>query len=142
MNQQILDYIKSQRVGVLAVEMPDGSPHAATVHYSNSTDPLVFFFETDRKSRKAESLLTNGVVRASFVIGADESNMKTLQMDGQAKIIGEKDMELFDKSYFEKFTEKRGKYTDQVLFSFTPTWWRFTDWNTPEGKKIWNSEQI
>jgi hypothetical protein len=43
MNKEILDYIKSQRVCVLAVEMMDSSPHAATVHFAHMDNPLMFF---------------------------------------------------------------------------------------------------
>jgi len=38
-DKKILDYLKDQRVGVLAVEMLDGSPHGATVHFAHTEDP-------------------------------------------------------------------------------------------------------
>lgn len=140
MNQQILDYIKSQNVGVLAVEMPDGAPHAATLHFAHSEDPLVFYFETDPKTKKAEALLGKAVVRTSFVIGSNEGDMKTLQMDGEVRVIKPEEKENFENLYFGKFPHKKGKHLDQVSFMFAPTWWRFTDWCTSEGKKIWISE--
>lgn len=140
MNQQILHYIKSQRVGVLAVEMPDGSPHAATLHFAHSEDPFVFYFETDPKTKKAEALLGKVAVRASFVIGSNEGDMKTLQMDGEVRVIPPEENNHFEEIYFGRFPQKKGKHADQVSFTFTPTWWRFTDWGTPEGKRIWVSE--
>ena len=48
MDNSVIEYLKTQRVGVLAVEMPDGSPHAATVHFAHTESPLVFYFETNR----------------------------------------------------------------------------------------------
>jgi hypothetical protein len=48
--------------------------------------------------------------------------------------------ENFEEKYFGRFPEKKGKHANQFSFIFTPTWWRFTDWNTPEGKKILSSD--
>jgi len=143
MNQDILDFIKSQRVGVLAVEMPDGAPHAATVHFAHSEDPLIFYFETDRGSRKAQAIQGKETARATFVIGADENNMRTLQMDGQARTVAESDAASYDKIYFGKFPQKKAKYSDpakSLAFCFIPAWWRFTDWTGPQGKRILSSE--
>jgi uncharacterized protein YhbP (UPF0306 family) len=142
MNQDILDYIKSQRVGVLAVEMLDGSPHAATVHFANTENPLQFFFKTHKGYRKCEPLYGKEITRASFVIGSDESNMKTFQADGEVRLIKEEEKELFNDVYLGKFPEKKEKPKgpDDVFFTFIPKWWRFTDWTKPEGKLILTSE--
>ncbi len=143
MTQEILDYIKSQRVGVLSLEMLDGSPHASTVHFANSESPLIFLFETYRQYRKCETLFGRKISRASMVIGSDESNMKTLQMDGEARLTHEEEKEkLFSKIYLEKFPEKKEKSKDPkvVSFLFIPKWWRFTDWTKPEGKFILTSK--
>ena len=141
MQQQILDYIKTQRIGVLAVEMLDGSPHAATVHFAYAEDPLIFYFETYREYPKAEALFGRDSSRASFVIGSDESNMKTLQLDGIVELINPEEKPVYDSVYFEKFPNKLEKSKDPkfVFFKFTPTWWRFTDWTQPEGKLILTS---
>ena len=141
MNQEILDYIKSQRVGVLAVEMMDGSPHAATVHFAHTDSPFVFYFETHSDYRKAEPILRREKTRASFVIGSDESNLKTLQLDGTVELLKSGEVEIFNSVYLGKFPEKKEKARDNklVLFKFIPSWWRFTDWTTPEGKKILTS---
>src|SRR5687767_2038320 len=96
MNQDVLDYIKSQRVGVLAVEMLDGSPHAATVHFAHIENPLTFLLETYREYRKCEALFGRNESRASFVIGSDESNMKTLQMDGMVRLLKDEEERIFN----------------------------------------------
>lgn len=141
MNPSILDYIKTQRVGVLAVEMLDGSPHAATVHFAHTENPLVFYFETYREYRKAEPLFGRDKTRASFVIGSDESNMRTLQLDGIIELLKPTE-EVGVSVYLGKFPEKKEKSKDPkfVFFKFTPTWWRFTDWTNPQGKIILLSE--
>ncbi len=139
----ILAYLKTQRIGVLAVEMPDGSPHAATVHFAHAEDPLVFYFETCRDYRKAEPLLARERTRASFVVGCDEGNMKTLQLDGTVALLKPEEKTLFDAVYLGKFPEKKEKSQDPkyIFFKFTPTWWRFTDWTTAQRKMILTSEE-
>ncbi|MES2930678.1 MAG: hypothetical protein V4665_02760 [Patescibacteria group bacterium] len=69
--------------------------------------------------------------------------MKTLQLDGYVSILKENDHDIFEKAYYGKFIEKKGKVynpSTDVLFCFTPTWWRYTNWKGPEGKLIITSE--
>lgn len=140
MNQEILEYIKSQRVGVLALEMLDGSPHAATVHFTIVESPIFFIFETSAKSRKAEPILKNQITRASLVIGSDERNMKTLQFDGHVELLKADDPSI--DTYLDEFPEKKlkvQKSQDIIFFKFIFSWWRYTDWTKPEGKLILSS---
>lgn len=142
MVQEALNYLKTHRVGILAVEMLDGSPHAATVHFAHSENPLVFYFETCRNYRKAEPILKKEKVRASFVVGNDESAPKTVQIDGLVELLKPEEQAVYEEIYLGKFPEKIGKAekNDLIFFKLTPTWWRFTDFTPPEGKKIWNSD--
>lgn len=140
MNQEILDFIKSQRISVLAVEMGDGTPHAASLGFSHLESPLLFFFETLRNSRKGEVISTNKTTKASMVIGFSENPMKTLQLDGSVSTVDEKEK---IQSYLEKFPQKKDKLANKneiVFFQFTPNWWRYTDWTKPEGKLVLSSE--
>lgn len=140
MKPEILDFVKTQRCGVLAIEMMDGSPHGATVHFANSDDPFVFYFETNTNYRKTEALNGREKSRATFVIGTGEDIMKTMQMDGVVKLLKEEEIEEFNKVYLDKFPEKKEKmHDDVILFKFTPTWWRYTDWTDKNGKKILTS---
>ena len=140
MQKEILEYIKGEQVGVLAVEMLDGSPHAATVHFAHTEDPIVFYFETNRDYRKAEALYGREKSRASFVLGCDEDTKITLQIDGIVELLKSEEKETFNVVYLEKFPKKKEKSKDPkfVFFKFIPTWWRFTDWK-PEGKIILTS---
>ena len=143
MNQEVIEYIKTQRAGVLAVEMMDGSPHGATIHFAHTENPLMFLFETNREYRKCEALFGRKTTRATFVIGADEGNLKTLQMDGEVRLMTDiENEELFRGLYLEKFPKKKAKAEgpDTVAFLFIPKWWRFTDWTKPEGKLILTSD--
>lgn len=142
MRQEILDYLKTQRVGVLALEMMDGSPHGATVHFAHNENPLIFYFETNREYRKSEALFGREKTRATFVVGVDEKIPKTMQLDGVVELLKPEEMATFTAVYLSKFPEKNKKVEDpkKVLFKFTPTWWRFSDWTKPKGKAIITSQ--
>ncbi len=79
MQKEIIDYINTQRVGVLAIEMLDGAPHGATVHFAFDEKNQVFYFETYREYRKTEALFGRETSRASLVIGTSEDTKITLQ---------------------------------------------------------------
>ncbi len=122
MNQQALDFLKTQRVGVLAVAMPDGSPHGATLHFAHTPDTLEFIFLTERTYRKFEPLRTKKETRASFVVGTSEEDMQTMQMDG---ILSEIHDMSETQTYRAKFTEKDLSDLDEnndVFLVFKPTW--------------------
>lgn len=131
------EYADGPPVGVLAVTMPDGSCHGATLHYALASDPARLFFMTGSDTRKAEALRAGGQVRASFVIGVDAADMRTLQMDGWATAVSDEDLAAFEAAYFGKFPEKRARQDeDSLLVAFAPQWWRFTDWTVPGGMVI------
>jgi hypothetical protein len=137
-----LAYLTTQNIGVLAVEMVDGAPHAASMHVAHTENPLVFYMRTGKGTMKCEPLLKNGSTRASLVFGADKSNMKTLQIDGTLRLTQESEDSGFMEVFFGKFPNKDGNVKDAntVFLIFTPTWWRYTDWTTPEGVKKWTSQ--
>ena len=138
MQKEILDYLKTQRVGVLSVEMMDGSPHGATVHFANSESPTIFYFETDRDYKKSEVLFGREVTRASFVVGVSEKEPRTLQVDGEVRLIKPEEKAEFEKIYLGRFPEKAKKMdnSNSVFFLFIPKWWRFIDFAHKEGKLV------
>jgi uncharacterized protein YhbP (UPF0306 family) len=142
MNQEILDYLETQTVCAFSVQMLDGSPHAATVHFAHSEKPFMFFFETDRNYRKSEALLGKEITKACLVIGVDEKNKKTFQADGEARLLKPDEEKLFQEIYLGKFPAKKKKQVDPnaLFFVFIPTWWRFTDYTKPEGRVIFTSD--
>ena len=144
MPKEVIEFLKSQWIGVLAVEMLDGAPHAATVHYAFSVDPFILYFETYNTYRKAEPILKNETTRATFVVGFDENNRRTFQADGIIrKVLSDEERIIYNKVYFERFPKKKEKAKGDprfIFFSFTPTWWRYTNFEAPGGKLILNSE--
>jgi hypothetical protein len=140
MPNEVYDFLDSQRVGVVSVEMEDGSPHGATVHFAYQKEPFTLVVLTDRKSGKMLPITGDKNTRASVVVGTDEQTMMTLQLDGVASLPGTKD---FEKVYFAKFPEKEEKFdsSTDIFFVFTPTWWRYTNYKDPGGKQILSSGQ-
>ncbi len=136
---EMLEYLKSQKVGVIAVQMLNGVPHGATVHFAHQDKPFTFIVLTETSYRKAEPLLKNPSTPATFVVGTSEEAGKTLQLDGIAALTED---EVYKEAYFSKFPNKREKYEPpaDIFLVFTPTWWRYTDWKTPQGKQILTSE--
>ena len=141
MKPEFLEYLSSQLTCVIALEMPDGSPHASTVHFAHSAEPFQFIFLTERSYRKGKALLEKKEIRASVVVGTQSDAIITFQLDGIASLT--EDPTLI-KTYYEKFKEKNQADLDEndIFFTFTPTWWRFTDWTKPEGKTIFTSTQL
>ena len=133
MDAKIIKFIEENRIGVLSILRKDGSPHSATLHYAVSTKPLRFYFSTENTSRKCEGLLTGEVVKGSMVIGFREKEWLTLQMDGEVKgLLKPEDILEAQKIFYAKHPSSE-KYKDDpatIFLEFTPSWWRFTDYNT------------
>ena len=143
MQKEVIDFINSQFLSVLSLEMPDGAPHAATMHFAFSENPRMFLFETYRPHKKSEALFSRPESRASLVIGFDEKSRRTLQLDDEARLLlDDTERLLFNKIYFKRFPNKKEKSKDPkfVFFAFLPRWWRFTDWDAPGGKLVLTSE--
>lgn len=139
MKTEILEFLKSQRVGVFAIEMLDGSPHGATMHFAHIDEPFTIIFKTSRNYRKSEVLLGREISRGTFVVGFEEgSKSKTLQLDGDTQVVNENENNHID-AYHAKFPEKLDKSSnpDNLFFKFTPKYWKFSDWSGPDGKKVY-----
>lgn len=142
MNKKALDLLAMQRVCSLSILLPDGTPHAAALHYSHRIKPLTLFFSTDNTSKKAQGLMDGKNKKASVVIGFSEEEWKTIQMDGTVKaILDRNELEEAKEIHYAKNPNSKQFENDptNLLLSFTPLWWRYTDYNT-EPPTIVNSE--
>lgn len=135
MPPEVIEFLKTRRVCVLAVEMPDGSPHAATVHFAHAEDPLTFIILTSPTSRKYQAF-AKVPARATMVIGTTEQDEQTLQLDGEICL---SDNSEFQDLYDKKFPKAGHLFKKDELFTFVPTWWRFSDWTKPKGQMILTS---
>jgi general stress protein 26 len=142
MNSNIIEFIKKERVGVLSVVLADGTPHSATVHFSESIEPLKFFIQTTNSTTKVKPFLSGEPGKAAFVIGFSEKDWLTLQMRGSVRIVSDKnELEEVCRIHYKKqpaAEEYKGPQT--VFLEFTPTWYRFTDFNTDPETIIENSK--
>jgi general stress protein 26 len=130
MDEQITNFIDSNKICVFSVLRPDGSVHAASLHYTNNADYLEFYFATHKTSRKAASLLSGEAVKASMVIGFSEAEMVTLQMDGVVEIISaDTDIARAKEIHYAKH-ESAKKFDgdpNTVFLRFKPNWWRYSE---------------
>jgi hypothetical protein len=140
MQPEILEFLKAERVGVLTVLINDNQPHGATVHFACNCDPenSVFYFQTFKDSVKAQAFIHGNKCKSSFVIGTDEQEMQTMQLDGVVELLDHHDTQECVKHYFRKFPEKIERAKDQraVYFIFKPTWWRYSHFKRQGGKLI------
>lgn len=133
MDTKVLDFLSANRVCSLTTLLTDGSPHAAAVHYSHRADPLKLFFSTQNSSRKCEALADGKTTKAAVVIGLSEEEWKTLQLEGTVRAITDKDEIAKVKSvHYPKHPNSQKFENDPatLFLEFTPSWWRYTDYNT------------
>lgn len=132
MNQEVLTFLSQNRICTLAIALPDGTPHAAVLHYSHQDSPLEIYFSTDRTSRKYQALITNKLAKASVVIGHSEQEWITLQLDGTLiSITDPLILQTIQGIHYQKLpdAEKYKEDPSTVFLAFKPTWWRYTDYN-------------
>lgn len=142
MDQRISAFLEAHRVSVMGVLQSDGTIHSASLHYAHSEKPLGFYFITGRDSRKCRSLLDGAVQNASLVIGFNEEEFVTFQMEGKVKIVeDETELDNAWKTYLEKYPSRSGRKDNPeiAVLKFAPDWWRYTDMKT-DPTTIINSE--
>lgn len=138
-HSEALKFLESQNICSLTTLLPDGSPHAAALHFSYTTSPFEIYFSTDKTSKKCRSLTNNGTTKASFVIGFKD-NENTLQMNGDVELVtnSEKVKEIENVHYERNPNSAEWRDDPNTVFlKFTPTWWRYSDYNP---YKIYSSE--
>lgn len=133
MDSQVLEFLSKNGICSLTVTLPDGQPHSAALHFSHKNDPLTLFFSTENTSKKTEGLLKGEIQKGSVVIGFSEEEWITLQMDGEVKaILHKEELEEAKKIHYVRHPDSK-QYENEpstIFLSFTPDWWRFTDYNT------------
>jgi general stress protein 26 len=132
MDQHVLSFLSNHRVSVLTTLLADGSPHAAALHYSHISDPLTLYFTSKRTSRKMQALVSGNVVKAALVIGMSDEEWKTLQMEGEVKLVSQEEIERIQDIHYRKHpnAQEFKNKPETVFLQFTPTWWRYTDFST------------
>lgn len=148
MNSTVYNFLKDNRVSTLTTLLSDNMPHAAALHYShiedinNETHPFKLYFSVDSEQRKSQQLNQTGTSKAAVVIGFSEEQWLTLQCEGDVKIVKDKqEIKKIQKLHYAKHpnSEEFKDYPTTIFLEFTPTWWRYTDFNT-DPLTIYSSE--
>jgi general stress protein 26 len=132
MNEQILKLLKKERIGVLAVSLNTGEPHCAVMHFSVDYESKKLFFQTSPTVKTKAIQENGGKTHASVVVGLNDVDFVTLQMRGEIAIVTDKtEIEHIAVTHYRKLPEaEKYRDADTIFLSFTPTWWRYTDFTT------------
>ncbi|MCI0533315.1 pyridoxamine 5'-phosphate oxidase family protein [bacterium] len=144
MDNNIQNFVRENRIAVFAVLRKDGAPHAAALHMSAKDDVSEIYFFTEKKYWKSEALLAGKPVPATVVIGFSEADMRTLQMDGVAEMVGDSALPEVQKIHFGKIkkAEKYEHNPDMYFIRFIPAWWRYTVWEKDKEGKVVSKNSI
>jgi Pyridoxamine 5'-phosphate oxidase len=129
---ELLTYLRSQRLGVLGTLAPSGEPQAALVGYAVTPD-FELLFDTLRTTRKYSNIIGNP--RVSFTIGntAGSGDERTAQYEGVAEeLVGETLVRL-QPIYFAAWPDgiNRIQWPHITWFVIRPRWIRYSNFNTP-----------
>ena len=123
----VLEFMRSQSLGVETSVSSSGMPQAAVVGYV-VTERLEIFFDTVDSTRKAKNLRENP--RIAFVIGGfSPGEERTVQFQGVVDEPGGIELEELKELYFGRFPDgrERLKWPGLIYFRARPTWLRFSD---------------
>ena len=138
MDQKVSEYLTRNRVCVLTVTLSDNSLHSSAMHYSPAADFSALYFSTDINSRKCLGLKDHQSTQAAVVIGFSETEWVTLQMSGTICIISDNErltpeaVASIKAIHYSRHpaSAKFKDNPDTVFLEFTPTCYRYTDFNS------------
>lgn len=136
---ELAKFLNDQPVAVISVPIDeDGTPHAATLGYWHKSEPLSFFFVTNKNSQKCQLLNVKKELPAACVVGTYMGTEFTLQMRGTLRILDQDQHQ----QEVESLCQKRGKTKEQlftpdsVLLGFAPNWARYIDFSQGWGQNF------
>lgn len=127
--EQLYHFIQQHKLAVIATINNERKPESAVVGIA-VTPELEIIFDTVNTSRKYQNILPASDI--SFVIGWD--NETTLQYEGVATLLPE-GASKYKEVYFTTFPDGRERadtWLGLVHFKVTPTWIRYSSFNTPQ----------
>ncbi len=133
---EVLRFMKSERLAVLATVGDDRRPEAALMGFA-VTPELEIIFDTVKTSRKYPNLKKNP--RVAWVIGC--STEITVQYEGMADELEGEELVKYKKTYFATFPDGRARenWPGIAYFVVRPKWLRFCDYD-PSKRRIEEKE--
>jgi hypothetical protein len=124
--EQLVAFIREQRLAVEASITASGAPQAAVVAIAVS-DRLELVFDTVKSSRKYQNLVRDP--RVALVVGWDREI--TAQIEGIADFPEADELERVREVYFARHPDGRDRLTwpGLVHVRVRPTWIRYSDFN-------------
>ncbi len=122
---EVVEFLNTQPLGVLATLNETGAPSAALVGFSQNAD-LELIIGTSDTSRKAKNMVCDG--RVAFT-ASDTDKKYTVQFEGVATKLAMDDFDQRAEAHFAKlpYSAPFRHIPGQCYFLLTPTWARFTD---------------
>src|SRR5262249_11737956 len=127
--QQLLDFLRQQRLAVQASVSPTGGPQAAVVGIA-VTDRFEIVFDTLAETRKAQNLRQNP--RSALTIGGlTPGDERTVQFEGVADEPSGDDLERIKMAYYAAHPDgpNRLSWPGLIYVRVRPTWIRYSDYN-------------
>lgn len=129
--EQIYQFIRQQKLGIVSTVNPAGKPEAALVGIAVTIN-LEIIFDTIKTSRKYQNLLKRSHV--AMVIGWDDEI--SVQYEGIAEILGQSgEADNLREVYFTAYPDGRERaqtWPGLVHIKVTPCWIRYSNFNDPE----------
>jgi general stress protein 26 len=130
--EEIYEFMKNERLAVLATVAEDGQPEAALMGVA-VTPQLEIVFDTVKSSRKYPNLKKNP--RVALVVGC--TTEVTVQYEGVAEELAGEELAKYKKIYFGAFPDGpvRESWPGITYFVVRPTWVGYCDYD-PESRRI------
>lgn len=127
-DQELLDFLRSQRWAVEATSSASGRPQAAIIGYA-ATDRLELVFDTLTGSRKAANLRANPQI-ALVIGGWQDTSPRTLQLEGVVDFPGGEVLERIKRTYIAVFPDGKDRESlpDITYIRVVPNWMRLSDY--------------
>ena len=122
----LLEFLRSNRLGVLSTVGPKGEPQSALVGFA-ITPEFEIVFDTVNRSRKFTNLARDA--RVALVIGWEGE--VTVQFEGVARQISSTELGPYHEIYFQAFPDgpARLKWAGISYYVVAPKWIRYSDFS-------------
>jgi len=124
----VIRFLRTQTLGVVATTETDGQPQAAMVGIA-VTDQCELIFDSVASSRKVQSLRRDS--RVAVVIGGTMTDERTVQVDGVADEPAGTELERIRDAYFQRYPDGRDRlaWPGITHVRVRPRWLRYSDFN-------------